>query len=63
MNRKLKKLKRTKTVIIILDIEIQEKDITLANIYGLNEDNSNVYENLIKNIADFENENVIAVGD
>ena len=48
---------------IILDIEIQGKDITLANIYGPNEDNPNFYENLIKNIADFENENVIVCGD
>ena len=46
---------------IILDIE--GKDITLANIYGRNEDNPNFYENLIKNIADFENENVIVCGD
>ena len=61
MNRKLKKVKTDKNGnYIILDIEIQGKDITLANIYG---PNPNFYENLIKNIADFENENVIVCGD
>ena len=49
--------------ILFLGIEIQGKYITLANIYGPNEDNPNFYENLIKNIADFENENVIVGGD
>ena len=40
---------------IILDNEIQGKDISLANIYGPNEDNRIFYENVIRNIADFEN--------
>ena len=64
MNKSLKKLKRKKNGnYIILGIEIQGKDITSANIYGPNEDNPNFYENLIRNIADFENENVIVCGD
>lgn len=62
--QKVKKVKTDKNGnYIILDIEIQGKDITLANIYGPNEENPNFYENLIKNIADFENENVIVCGD
>ena len=47
---------------IILDIEIPGKKITLANIYGPNEDNPIFYENLKKNIADFENENEVVCG-
>ena len=62
--QKVKKVKTDKNGnYIILDIEIQGKDITLANIYGLNEDNPNFYENLIKYNTDFENENVIVCGD
>ena len=62
--QKVKKVKKDKNGnYIILGIEIQGKDITLANIYGPNEDNPNFYENLKRNIADFENENVIICGD
>ena len=62
--QKVKKVKTDKNSnYIILDIEIQGKDITLANIYEPNEDNPNFYEYSIKNIADFENENVIVCGD
>ena len=31
---------------IILDMEIQGREISLASIYGLNEDNPNFYETL-----------------
>ena len=62
--QKVKKVKTDRNGnYIILDTEIQGKDITLANIYGPNEDNPNFYENLIQNISDFENENVIVCGD
>ena len=62
--QKLKKVKTDKNGnFIILDMEIQGREITLASIYGPNEDNPNFYENLLRNIADFENENVIVCGD
>ena len=48
---------------IILDMTIQAKQITLVNLYGPNEDNVQFYENLIRKIADFENEHVIICGD
>ena len=62
--QKVKKVKTDKNGnFIILDMEIQGREITLASIYGPNEDNPNFYENLLRNIADFENENVIVCGD
>ena len=48
---------------IILDMDIQGKQITLVNIYGPNEHNPHFYENLIQKISEFENENVIMCGD
>ena len=42
---------------------IQGKQITLVNLYGPNEDNAQFYENLIRKMADFENEHVIIYGD
>lgn len=61
------KVKRVKTDkngnYIILDMDIQGKQITLVNIYGPNEDNPHFYENLIQKISEFENENVIICGD
>ena len=33
---------------IILDMEIQGKEITLVNLYGPNEDSPQFYENIIK---------------
>ena len=48
---------------IILDMEIQGKEITIVNLYGPNEDNPQFYENIVKKISEFENENVIICGD
>lgn len=48
---------------IILDMKIQNKKITLVNLYGPNEDNVQFYDNLTKKVAEFENENVIMCGD
>ena len=48
---------------IISDKEIQRKEITLASITDPEEDNPNFYETLLRNIADFENENFIICGD
>ena len=62
--QKVKKVKEVKIGnYIILGIEIQGKDITLANINGTNEDNPIFYENFKRNIADFENVNVIVCGE
>ena len=62
--QKVKKVKTDKNGnYILLDIDIQGKEITLANIYGPNEDNPNFYETLKRNITEFENENVIICGD
>ena len=41
----------------------QDKEFTLVNLYGPNNDNPQFYENLIKIISEFENENVIKCGD
>ena len=44
-------------------MEIQGKELTLVNLYGPNEDNPQFYENILKKVAEFENENVIMCGD
>lgn len=44
---------------IILDITIEDKQITLVNLYGPNNDNPQFYENLKHKINAFENEQVI----
>ena len=44
-------------------MEIQGKEITLVNLYGPNEDNPQFYENILKKVALFENENVILCDD
>ena len=62
--QKVKRIKTDKNGnYIILDMVIEEKEITLVNLYGPNEDNPQFYENLIKKIAEFENDNVIVCGD
>ena len=62
--QKVKRIKTDKNGnYIILDMVIEEKEITLVNLYGPNEDNPQFYENLIKKIAEFENDNVIICGD
>ena len=51
--QKVKKVKTDKNGnYIILDMEIQGREITLASIYGPNEDNPNFYETLLRNITD-----------
>ena len=44
-------------------MEVQGKEITLVNLYGPNEDSPQFYENIVKKISEFENENVIICGD
>lgn len=62
--QKVKRIKTDKNGnYIILDMVIEDKEITLVNLYGPNEDNPQFYENLIKKIAEFENDNVIICGD
>ena len=48
---------------IILELNIERKNITLVNLYGPNEDKPEFYENNKQKLADFENEEVIMCGD
>ena len=48
---------------IILDITIQEKRITLANIYGSNTDSPEIYSKFIEQIENIDNDNRIIGGD
>ena len=48
---------------IILNMELQGKELILVNLYGPNEDNPQFYKNIFKIISEFENENVIMCGD
>ena len=48
---------------IILNMELQDKELILVNLYGPNEDNPQFYKNIFKIISEFENENVIMCGD
>ena len=48
---------------LLLDITIQEKRLTLVNIYGPNRDKPNFYNDLKNDITDFENETVIIGAD
>ena len=48
---------------IILEIIVQKQKITLANIYGPNEDKPQFYINLKQKIDELSNDNVIICGD
>lgn len=48
---------------IIIDISIQGKKVTVANIYSPNDDNPQFYNNLRQKISQLQNENVIICGD
>lgn len=48
---------------IILDMIIEDREVTLVNLYGPNNDNPQFYENLKIKIEEFRNENVIICGD
>lgn len=62
--QKVRKIKTDKNGnFIMLDMEIQGKELTLVNLYGPNEDNPQFYENVFRKCAEFENENVIMCGD
>ena len=49
--------------VIIMELKILNKKITLVSIYGPNEDQPNFYKNLKQKIQVFGNENVIICGD
>ena len=49
--------------LLILDIEIEKHRITLVTLYGPNRDDPEFYEKLNKNIINFGNSDIIAVGD
>ena len=48
---------------IILYVNIQGKQITLANLYSPNQDNPNFYTNIKQKVSEFENDQVIMCGD
>ena len=48
---------------IILELNIEGKQITLVNLYGPNDDKPEFYENIKQKVAEFENEEVIMCGD
>lgn len=48
---------------VILELNIQGENLTLASIYGPNEDKPTFYTTLKQNILDFNNEKVIICGD
>lgn len=46
-----------------MELKISDKSLTLASIYGPNDDRPHFYKTLRKNINDFNNENVVICGD
>ena len=66
-NRFEHKVNRVKTDkngnFIILELDIEGKQITLVNLCGPNEDKPEFYENIKQKLAEFENEEVIMCGD
>ena len=48
---------------MMLDMVIDDKEITLVNIYGPNYDNPQFYKNLKQKIEEFQNDQVIICGD
>ena len=48
---------------LILDLNIDGKNITLVTLYGPNEDNPKFYENIKRNVTEFGNDEVIMCGD
>lgn len=48
---------------VILDITVQGKKLTIANVYGPNQDNPNFYINLFNKITETENDQLILCGD
>ena len=61
------KVKRIKTDengnFMILDMVIEDKEVTLVNIYGPNNDNPQFYEQMKQKIEEFQNDHVIICGD
>ena len=61
------KVKRIKTDengnFMILDMVIEDKEVTLVNIYGPNKDNPQFYEQMKQKIEEFQNDHVIICGD
>ena len=48
---------------IIVSISTMDKELLLVNVYGPNRDNPEFYEKLMNTIKDYNNHNIIAVGD
>ena len=61
---KINKIFRDQTGnVLIVDIKLSNKSITLINIYGPNKDTPDFYSDLEKNIVEFANNDIIIVGD
>ena len=48
---------------IICDIKVNEKPLTLANIYAPNEDNPSFFQNFLDHLVDFKCEDIIIGGE
>ena len=48
---------------MILDMVIEDKEVMLVNIYGLNNDNPQFYEQMKQKIEEYQNDHVIICGD
>ena len=49
--------------LIVLDMEIEENRLSLAVVYGPNQDNPNFYQNMQKTLTRFGNQKILIVGD
>ena len=48
---------------IIMELKMSDKTLTLASIYGTNDDMPQFYKTIRKNINDFSNDNIVICGD
>ena len=48
---------------LLIDITVQGRKLTLANVYGPNQDNPQFYNTLFQKISEFENDEIVMCGD
>ena len=48
---------------LLIDITVQGRKLTLANVYGLKQDNPQFYNTLFQIISEFENDEIVMCGD
>ena len=64
MNRRFEKVKTDKNGnYLLIDITVQGRKLTLANVYGPNQDNPQFYNTLFQKISEFENDEIVLCGD